>query len=112
MGQTTRGRQAELSACQVRTLAALGRDDFEDAYQHAAAINPPGVLASHVPLALWVAMNLIEAAVRTGRRAEAAAHVIAVREAGIAAISPRLALLAAGSAAIAAPDDAPPGLRS
>jgi DNA-binding CsgD family transcriptional regulator len=50
-------------------------------------------------------LDLVEAAVRTGRHAEAAAHVAAVREAGLAALSPRLALLAAGSAAIAAPDD-------
>ena len=55
-------------------------------------------------------MDLVEAAVRTGRRAEAAAHVAAMRDAGIAALSPRLALLATGSAAIAAPDDTAPGL--
>jgi DNA-binding CsgD family transcriptional regulator len=48
-------------------------------------------------------MDLVEAAVRTGRHAEAAAHVSATRDAGIAAISPRLALLAAGSEAIATP---------
>jgi hypothetical protein len=85
-------------------VAALGRGDFEEAYQQATAINPAGVLASHVPLALWVLMDLVEAAVRTGRHTEAAAHVTAMRDAGIAAISPRLALLAGGSAAIAAPD--------
>jgi DNA-binding CsgD family transcriptional regulator len=55
-------------------------------------------------------MDLVEAAVRTGRRAEAAAHVAAIRDAGIAALSPRLALLASGSAAIAAPDDGAAGL--
>ena len=48
-------------------------------------------------------MDLVEAAVRTGRRQEAAAHVAAIREARIAEISPRLALLATASAAIAAP---------
>jgi DNA-binding CsgD family transcriptional regulator len=41
---------------------------------------------------------------RTGRHAEAAAHVTAVREANLAAISPRLALITGGAAAIAAPD--------
>jgi DNA-binding CsgD family transcriptional regulator len=55
-------------------------------------------------------MDLVEAAVRTGRRAEAAAHVAAIRDAGIAALSPRLALLASSSAAIAAPDDSAAGL--
>jgi DNA-binding CsgD family transcriptional regulator len=96
--------QAGLAAHHVGSVAALGRGDFEDAYQHATAISPAGVLASHVPLALWVLMDLVEAAVRTGRHTEAAAHVTAMRDAGIAAISPRLALLAAGSEAIAAPD--------
>jgi DNA-binding CsgD family transcriptional regulator len=55
-------------------------------------------------------MDLVEAAVRTGRHAEAAAHVTAMRDAGIAAISPRLALLAAGAEAIAAPEASAPGL--
>ena len=102
--------QADLAAHHVGSVAALGRGDFEDAYQHATAISPAGVLASHVPLALWVLMDLVEAAVRTGRHTEAAAHVTAMRDAGIAAISPRLALLAAGSEAITAPDDLAPGL--
>ncbi len=102
--------QAEAHARHVRVLAALAQGDFEDAYQHAAAISPPGVLASHVPLALWVAMDLVEAAVRTGRPTEAAAHVTAIRDAGIAALSPRLALLATASEAIAARDDIAPGL--
>jgi DNA-binding CsgD family transcriptional regulator len=102
--------QAEAAGHHVDALAALGRGDFEDTYQHAAAISPAGVLASYVPLALWVAMDLVEAAVRTGRHAEAAAHVSAMRDADIAAISPRLALLAAGAGAIAAPDGSAPGL--
>jgi DNA-binding CsgD family transcriptional regulator len=51
-------------------------------------------------------MDLVEAAIHTQRREEAAAHVAAMRELNIAAISPRLALLAKGSAAIAAPDQA------
>lgn len=91
-------------ASHAKALAALGRGDFEDAYQHATAVSPAGVLASHVPHALWLVMDVTEAAMRTGRHAEAAAHVAAVREADIAAISPRLALITGGSAAIAAPD--------
>ena len=102
--------QARLAAHHVGSVAALARGDFEDAYQHATAISPAGVLASHVPLALWVLMDLIEAAVRTGHHTEAAAHLTAMRDAGIAAISPRLALLAAGSEAIAAPDRSALGL--
>jgi DNA-binding CsgD family transcriptional regulator len=101
---------AGLAAHHARSVAAQGRGDFEDAYQHATAISPAGVLASHVPLALWVLIDLVEAAVRTGRHTEAAAHVTAMRDAHIAAISPRLALLAAGSQAIAAPDSSALGL--
>lgn len=103
-------RAVQLYSSHARALAALGRGDFEDAYQQAAAVSPAGVLASHIPIALWVTMDLVEAAVRTGRRAEAAAHVAAMRDADVAAISPRLALTAAGSAAMAAPDAAAGGL--
>ncbi|MFC7386956.1 ATP-binding protein [Sphaerisporangium rhizosphaerae] len=92
-------------AWHVRTIADLGRGDFESAYQHATAISPAGTFASHVPHALWVAMDLVEAAVRTNRQAEAAAHVRAIQETGIAALSPRLALLAGGSAALCAAED-------
>jgi DNA-binding CsgD family transcriptional regulator len=83
-------------------LAALGRGDYEEAYEHASAISPPGTFARYVPLALSVVMDLVEAAVQTGRRTEAAAHVAATREAHIADLSPRLALLAGAAAAIAA----------
>jgi DNA-binding CsgD family transcriptional regulator len=93
-------------AAQARTLSALTRGDFEAAYQHATAITRPGELADHVPHALWLTLDLTEAAVRTGRPAEAAAHVAAVRQAGLAAISPRQALIVEGAAAVAAPDDA------
>ena len=48
-------------------------------------------------------MDLVEAAVRTGRHDEAAAHVAALRQAGLARISPRLAMLTSASAALAAP---------
>jgi DNA-binding CsgD family transcriptional regulator len=95
--------QARMAAHRAGSLAALGRGNFEEAYREAAAISPPGTLAPAVPHALWVAMDLVEAAVRTGRRDEAAAHVAAMREAGLAEISPRLAMLTAACAAIAAP---------
>jgi DNA-binding CsgD family transcriptional regulator len=92
-------------ACHAQALSALGRGDFEEAYEHAAAISPAGTLASHVPDSLNVLLDLVEAAVRTGRHAEAAAHVAAMREANVAALCPRLALVVGGSAALAAADD-------
>jgi len=97
-------------ACQVRVLVALGCGDFDAAYRHASAVSPAGVLPSHNPYALLVQMDLVEAAVRTGRRAEAVAHVTAIREAGIAELSSRLGLLAGASAALAAPDEEAPRL--
>jgi DNA-binding CsgD family transcriptional regulator len=93
-------------AAQARMLSALSHGDFETAYQHAITITQPGELADHEPHALWLTLDLTEAAVRTGRAEEAAAHVAAVRQAALAAISPRQALVSAGAAAMAAPDSA------
>jgi DNA-binding CsgD family transcriptional regulator len=97
---------ARMAVHRAGSLAALGRGDFEEAYREAALISPPGVLASHVPHALWAVMDLAEAAVRTGRQQEAAAHVEAAQDARIAEISSRLALLVSASAALAAPAEA------
>ena len=93
-------------AAQVRGHAALGRGDFEEAYQQASVISPPGHIPPHNPFALKVILDLVESAVRTGRDAEAAAHVAAMREANLAGVSSRLALVVAGSAAMVAPGDA------
>jgi ATP/maltotriose-dependent transcriptional regulator MalT len=98
-------RVVEWYAWHGRGLAALGRGDFEEAFQQFSRISPPGVLASHVQHALPVLMDLVDAAVRTGRHAEAAAHVAAMEEANVAALSSRLALTAGAAAAMAAPDD-------
>jgi len=48
-------------------------------------------------------MDLVEAAVRTSRLEEAKAHVAAMNQVGIAALSPRLAMITAGSAALVSP---------
>ena len=98
-------RALEHLAYRARALAALAVGDFEEAYRQAAAISSPGVVAAHVPMALWVTLYLVEAAVRTGRREEAAAHVAAMRDLEVFRLRPRLALLAAGSAALVASDD-------
>jgi DNA-binding CsgD family transcriptional regulator len=54
---------------------------------------------------MWACTDLVEAAVRTGRTAEAEIHVRAIREWGIASFSPRLVLLMEGSAALVQPDE-------
>ncbi|MEV5385286.1 LuxR C-terminal-related transcriptional regulator [Streptomyces sp. NPDC052721] len=97
---------AQTYARHALVLAHTGQGDFEAAYHRATDISPAGTLASHVPHSLWVAMDLVEAAVRTDRRAEAERHVQALREAGVAALSPRLAMLEAACAAVVADDDA------
>jgi DNA-binding CsgD family transcriptional regulator len=107
MSEWAHARQAGLIghyAAHVGALHALGRCDFEAAYGFAASITPPGTIAAHVPHALWTILDTVEAALRTGRRAEAAAHASAARAAGMAAISPRLAFVTAVAEALTAPD--------
>ncbi|SMD26417.1 helix-turn-helix transcriptional regulator [Kibdelosporangium aridum] len=96
---------AEVFAHHVEVLSALGQGDLERAYEHATAVSPPGVLASHVPHATWVMYDLVESATRLGRAADADAHVQVMREADVGAISPRMLMLQRGAAALVAPDD-------
>jgi ATP/maltotriose-dependent transcriptional regulator MalT len=94
-------------ASHAKALAAFGRADYEAAYQQVTAITPAGTLVPHSAHALWVILDLVEAACRTGRQAEAAAHVAAVQAAGIGGISTRLALVSTAAAALVAtePED-------
>ncbi|MER5698278.1 ATP-binding protein [Streptomyces mirabilis] len=104
---TPRGVHSALHyAHHAATIAALGSSDFSSAYQYASAISPAGRLASHVPHALWVMMDLVEAAVRTGSQEEAVRHVRAMQDADVAALSPRLALAMQASAALCTREDA------
>ncbi|NMO57557.1 AAA family ATPase [Actinoplanes sp. TBRC 11911] len=89
---------------QVKTLTALSTGDFNEAYRCAAAVSPAGQFAPHVPNALWLIMELVEAAARSGHQAGAAAHVAAARAARVGELSPRLELAVAGAAAMAASD--------
>ncbi|MET7511878.1 AAA family ATPase [Streptomyces sp. NPDC005480] len=92
-------------ASHAKTLGALGRGDFEDAYRHALVVSPAGSLAPYVPLAMWCAMDLVEAAIRSGRTDEAAAHTAAMRQSAMADLSPRLSLLVLACEALTAPGD-------
>ena len=97
-----RAKQLQFAALHARVLDSLAGGDFERAFQDVCVISPAGTIASHVPQAMWVVMDLVEAAVHTGRREEAIAHVQAARDANLGLISSRLALLTEGSAGIAA----------
>jgi DNA-binding CsgD family transcriptional regulator len=99
-----RVRSVQYYAAHAKALAALGRGDFESAFQQASSISPAGTFAPYIAHALWVLMDLVDAAVHTGRHAEAAAHVAAARKARIANISPRLSMIVSGAAAMADPD--------
>ncbi|GAA4254447.1 LuxR family transcriptional regulator [Dactylosporangium darangshiense] len=94
----------QASAGHTRTLMALGQGDYEGAHAHASRVNPAGGPNSGVP-GRWTLLDLVEAAVRTGRMDEARAHVAASQQAGIDRISTRTALITAGAAALAADDD-------
>ena len=86
----------------ARVLAAAADGDWERAYREAAAVSSPGEFAPFVPIALWVAYDLVEAAVRTGRVGEARAHYDAMVAEQLAELSPRLALVTAGVGAMLA----------
>ncbi|WP_433243469.1 ATP-binding protein [Actinomadura nitritigenes] len=90
-------------AAHIRALSALGQGDFEAAFHNAAAISPPGALAPYAPHALWVFHDLVEAAIHTGRSADAAAHVAAARQNHLHRLSPRLRLVVLACAAITDP---------
>ena len=94
---------ARFFACHARALAALGSGDFETAYQHACTLSPPGTVAPYLPIALWGTMDLVEAAIRTGREQEAAAHAAAMRASSMAALSPRLEMLVLACEALTTP---------
>jgi hypothetical protein len=91
-------------AMHVQAVDALARGDFESAYEHVTMIQAAGRIGPHRPLAVWSALDLVEAAARSGRHTEAAAHADAMREAGLGALSPRLDLHTKAASAIARPE--------
>jgi DNA-binding CsgD family transcriptional regulator len=95
---------ADVFAAHLRCLAAMSAGNFDEGFAQACAISPAGVLAPHVPHALWVALDLVEAGVRSGHRDDAVAHVHALHEYGIANLSSRLALVVGTATAIVAPE--------
>ncbi|MEV6813753.1 AAA family ATPase [Micromonospora sp. NPDC051296] len=89
------------------TGAALSAGDYEAAYHHATKVYPPGALPPFAHVALWTVLDLVEAAVRTGRLDEARAHLAAADELGLAELSPRLRLHLAAARALVSGEDAP-----
>ncbi len=99
-------RRLENHAHQAATRAALGSADFETAYRHATVISAPGVLPPFKPDVLLFAPDLVEAALRSGRHAEARQHAEAIRDADVGRLSSRLSLtVATVTAMTSAPED-------
>ncbi|MEV7077933.1 AAA family ATPase [Streptomyces sp. NPDC093516] len=97
---------AQALALHVRALGALSDGNFESAYRHTCALSRPGTLPAFLPQAMAAAMDLVEAAVRTGRTAEAAAHAAALRDSAMPRLSPRLHLTVLACEALTTPTDA------
>ena len=89
----------------ANALAALGRGAFDEAYRETATMSQAGVMLPMRAHALWVILDLAEAASRTGRTAEAAAHASAVSRLRVQDISGRLALLVGAAEGLAADRD-------
>jgi len=90
-------------ASHVRSLTALGRGEFDTAFRNASALSPAGTFAPYAPHALPVFHDLVEAAVHTGRDAEARAHLAAARGHHLDRLSPRLRLIVLAGEALTAP---------
>ncbi|WP_181139352.1 AAA family ATPase [Streptomyces sp. Ru72] len=89
----------------LKVVCALGHGRSDEAWQHAQALTPPGTVPSRAP---WFHLSLVDwvqAAVDTGRRAEARRHLRAVDAAGIARTSPHHSFLVAVAEALAADDE-------
>ncbi|WP_121711827.1 AAA family ATPase [Streptomyces sp. E5N91] len=88
----------------IGTTAALAEGDYEAAYLHAIGITPPGTFEPYAHQASRTLLDLVEAAVHTGRAEQARAHALAAQRAGLPDISPRLALTTYGALAMTATD--------
>ncbi|MFB7176277.1 ATP-binding protein [Streptomyces sp. NPDC056257] len=106
-----RAETVRVYGAHARALSALGRRDFEEVYRQAAFIAPAGTLPEFAPHALWAFMDLVEAAVRTGRREQAREHVAEGRAADLGALSPRLRMVLHACSALAAGDEGHPGFQ-
>ena len=91
-------------ALRITELVALAEADFETAYQAAVSICPPEQLPPFDNQAFTGTLDLIEAALHTGRLDEARAHVAVATRLRLAEVSPRAEALAIAVSAMTAPD--------
>jgi DNA-binding CsgD family transcriptional regulator len=92
----------------LRGLAALAHGRYEEAYTRLTELMPPGELPAGLVWFHLVFFDVVDAATRTGRHAQARAQVAAGRAARMAEISPHHAFVLAASEALAATDEEAP----
>ncbi|TDW98562.1 LuxR family transcriptional regulator [Kribbella sp. VKM Ac-2566] len=85
--------------------AGLSEGDYEAAYLHAVGITTPGKFQPYAHQAARTLLDLVEAAVHTGRSEQARHHAVAARNAGLPDLSPRLALITYGALAMTATNE-------
>ncbi|MFI0241364.1 AAA family ATPase [Streptomyces sp. NPDC016845] len=90
----------------IGTTAALTEGDYEAAYLHAIGITPPGTFRAYAHQAPRTLLDLVEAALHTGRAEQAHAHALAAEAAHLPGLSPRLALITYGALAMTTADPA------
>ncbi|GAA3722501.1 AAA family ATPase [Gordonia hankookensis] len=100
-------RATTVIACveHVETTAAAGRGDAEGVLAHATSISPIGEFAAHAWMAISVALDVVDAAVRLRRLDLARAHVDAMDRIGYGRLSPRMAMIHLVARALIADDE-------
>ncbi|MGW0927873.1 AAA family ATPase [Streptomyces sp. NPDC002644] len=89
----------------MRATCALTLGEYDTAFALAASLTPPGTFPAEEPHPHHVLLDLVEAALDTGRRAAALAHVAAARARRLGEISPHHAFVLAAAEAVTAGDD-------
>ncbi|MFE0920066.1 AAA family ATPase [Streptomyces nigra] len=86
--------------------AALGLStgDYESAYTYASGLTVPGTFTPYSQQALRTLLDLVEAAVHSGRHDQARRHALAARDQGLPALSPRLDLVTTAALAMTGDD--------
>jgi DNA-binding CsgD family transcriptional regulator len=89
----------------AQATLAVANGEFEEAYHHCVAITVPGQLPPQTPVPFRSSLELIESALRTGRRTEAVAHARAVATSGFQMVSPSFGLTVLAAEALVTDDD-------
>ncbi|MEU4238297.1 AAA family ATPase [Actinoplanes sp. NPDC026619] len=84
----------------IGAAAGLTSGDYEAAYAYASGLTSPGTFTAYSQQSVRTFLDLIEAAVHTGRLPQAHAHAVAARDLGLPAVSGRLSFLVAAAQAM------------